>query len=207
MERLRQVMAFPMFLTCVWLFWVLAQQRGADAVAWVLLALVGWGLFAWSAGLVQRGARRFRYLAAAAALFAAVAMVPLVRSGTSAAEPTPVAGASKEDWTQWSQEGQRAALAQGSPVFIDFTAAWCITCQANKRLVLRDDEVQEAFRQHGVVLMRADWTRRDEAIARELARFARSGVPMYVLYDRRGVAHLLPEILSRKGVLEELAGI
>jgi len=207
MERLRQVMAFPMFLTCVWLFWVLAQQRGADAVAWVLLALVGWGLFAWSAGLVQRGAHRFRYLAVAAALLAGVAMVPLVRSGTSAAEPTLVAAASEEDWTQWSQEGQRAALAQGSPVFIDFTAAWCITCQANKRLVLHDEEVQEAFRQHGVVLMRADWTRRDEAIARELARFARSGVPMYVLYDRKGVAHLLPEILSRKGVLEELAGI
>jgi len=67
--------------------------------------------------------------------------------------------------------------------------------------------VQEAFRLHGVVLMRADWTSRDEAIARELARFARSGVPMYVLYDRRGNAHLLPEILSTKILLEELASI
>jgi len=206
MERLRQLMAFPMFLTCVWLFWVLGQQRGADAVAWVLMALVGWGLFAWSTGLVQRGARGFRWLAGAAALLAVLAMVPIARSGSSEAARTSLAAVGT-DWTEWSQEVQRTALAQGSPVFVDFTAAWCITCQANKRLVLHDDQVQEAFRLHGVVLMRADWTSRDEAIARELARFARSGVPMYVLYDRRGNAHLLPEILSTKILLEELASI
>ena len=73
--------------------------------------------------------------------------------------------------------------------------------------MLHDAQVQEAFRRHGVVLMRADWTRRDEAIARELERFARSGVPLYVLYDRKGAPHLLPEILSKSIVLQELAGI
>lgn len=207
MERLRQLMAFPMFLTCVWLFWVLGQQGDADTVAWVLTALVGWGLFAWSAGLVQRGgARGFRWLAAVAAVLAVLTMVPLAQSGPKQAVRSPLAAAAT-DWADWSQEQQREALARGSPIFVDFTAAWCITCQANKRLVLHDDQVQEAFHKHGVVLMRADWTRRDEAIARELARFARGGVPMYVLYDRNGRAHLLPEILSTKIVLDELASI
>ncbi|SPE25727.1 putative ThiO:disulfide interchange protein [Burkholderiales bacterium] len=206
MERLKQLMAFPMFLTCVWLFWVLGQQRDMDAVAWVLVALVGLGLFAWATGLAQRGAPAWRWLAGAAALLAVLTVVPLARSGTrdSAA---PLASAADTEWSNWSQDVQRAALAQGTPVFVDFTAAWCITCQANKRLVLHDDRVADAFRQHGVVLMRADWTRRDEGIARELARFARSGVPLYVLYDRRGIAHLLPEILSTKVVLDELATI
>ncbi len=208
MERLRQAMAYPMFLTCVWLFWVLGQQRDVDAVAWVLIALVGWGLFAWSVGLVQRGARAFRWVAGAAALAAALTMVPLARSGSHEGASRPQAlDAIGEDWAAWSPQQQRAALAQGVPVFVDFTAAWCITCQANKRLVLHDAQVQEAFRRHGVVLMRADWTRRDEAIARELERFARSGVPLYVLYDRKGAPHLLPEILSKSIVLQELAGI
>jgi len=206
MERLRQLMAFPMFLTCVWLFWVLVQQRDADAAAWVLMALVGWGLFAWSTGLVQRGARAFRWLAAAAAVLAVLAMVPLARSGPDQSVRAAVALVGT-DWTEWSQLMQREALARGDPVFVDFTAAWCITCQANKRLVLHSEQVQQAFHEHGVVLMRADWTSRDEAIARELARFARSGVPMYVLYDRKGNAHLLPEILSTKILLDELARI
>jgi len=133
-------------------------------------------------------------------------MVPLAQPGTN--EPLRASlAAVGTDWAAWSQEEQREALARGSPIFVDFTAAWCITCQANKRLVLHNDQVQQAFQQHGVVLMRADWTRRDEAIARELARFARSGVPMYVLYDRKGNAHLLPEILSTKIVLDELGSI
>jgi len=118
-----------------------------------------------------------------------------------------VSAAAGAEWAGWTQDAQRTALAQGSPVFVDFTAAWCITCQANKRLVLHDERVEAAFRQHGVVRMRADWTLRDEAITRELERFARGGVPMYVLYDRKGNPHLLPEILSTQGVLEALAGL
>jgi len=206
MERLKQIMAFPMFLTCVWLFWVLGQQIDIDATAWMLLVLVGLGLFAWSLGLAQRGAPRFAWLAAAAALAAVLTAVPLARSAAQPAEHLPQAQAGA-DWGAWSQEAQRLALVQGRPVFVDFTAAWCITCQANKRLVLHDAHVEQAFLAHGVVRLQADWTRRDEAITRELARFSRSGVPMYVLYDARGGAHLLPEILSTQGLLEELAAL
>jgi thiol:disulfide interchange protein DsbD len=211
MERLKQFMAFPMFLTCVWLFWVLGLQIGMDAVAWMLAALVGLALFAWSAGLAQRGVQGFRWLAGAAALVAALTLLPLARTAAqpaSALSPAHAAPASADgSWSGWSPEAQRAALAAGRPVFVDFTAAWCITCQANRRLVLSDERVERAFRAGGVVLMEADWTRRDEAISRELTHFARSGVPMYVLYDRTGTPHLLPEILSTQGLLDALAAI
>jgi thiol:disulfide interchange protein DsbD len=203
MERLKQFMAFPMFLTCVWLFWVLGLQIGMDGAAWMLAALVGLALFAWSAGLAQRGASGFRWLAGAAAVVAALALLPLARS---AAHTAPTARA-EGGWSGWSPLAQRAALAAGRPVFVDFTAAWCITCQANRRLVLGDEKVERALRAGGVVLMEADWTRRDEAISRELNRFGRSGVPMYVLYDRAGVPHLLPEILSTEGLLNALASL
>jgi thiol:disulfide interchange protein DsbD len=92
-------------------------------------------------------------------------------------------------------------------VFVDFTAAWCVTCQANKRLVLYSDRVAAAFGAKGVALLKADWTNRNDAIARELARFQRSGVPLYVLYDSSGRVHVLPEILTEGVVLDALAGV
>ena len=149
-----------------------------------------------------------------AALGAAFAVVPLAR-GTMAPEAgaPPVAAAASPavaadgTWSGWSPAAQASALAAARPVFVDFTAAWCITCQANRRIVLNDERVVQAFRAGGVVLMEADWTRRDEAISRELTRFARSGVPMYVLYDRAGKPHLLPEILSTQGLLDALQAL
>jgi thiol:disulfide interchange protein DsbD len=231
MERLKQVMAFPMFLTCVWLFWVLGQQIDMDAVAGMLAALVGVGLWAWATGLVQRGAPRYRWLAGAA-LVATLAMlaplfgaamqtepgvapvtprlsslVPGLRApGGPVLAPAP-AGEALADWSHWTQSAQVQAMALGRPVFVDFTAAWCITCQANKRLVLHDKRVEAAFLEHGVVRLQADWTRRDEAISRELARLQRSGVPVYVLYDRQGGQHVLPEILSTQAMLDALAAV
>jgi thiol:disulfide interchange protein DsbD len=210
MERLKHVMAFPMFITCVWLFWVLGQQTDIDMLALVLAALVAVGLSAWALGVAQREQRGFAWLAALAAVATLALLAPLARSGI---EPVPApaapaaSAAGTADWTGWSAAIQQDALDHGRPVFVDFTAAWCITCQANKRLVLHDTSVEQAFRKRGVVLLRADWTRRDETIARELARFARSGVPMYVLYDRHGAPHLMPEILSTQGLLAALAAL
>jgi thiol:disulfide interchange protein DsbD len=205
MERLKQFMAFPMFLTCVWLFWVLGLQAGTDASAWMLAALVGLALFAWSLGLAQRGTRGFRWLAGGAVLAAALAVLPIAQGGPAVAPRAESHASADGAWSAWSPQAQATALAAAHPVFVDFTAAWCITCQANRRIVLNDDRVVNAFRAGGVVLMEADWTRRDEAISRELTRFARSGVPMYVLYDRAGNPHLLPEILSTQGLLDALA--
>ena len=97
--------------------------------------------------------------------------------------------------------------AVNKPVFVDFTAAWCVTCQVNKRLVLNDGAIKEAFAQRGVSLMRADWTRRDPAITQALAALGRQGVPVYVLYRPGKEPLLLPEVLQKQTVLDALATI
>ena len=204
MLRFKQVMAFPMFATCVWLLWVLAQQIGVDAVALVLGGLVLAALAAWAFGLAQSGARRWRWVALAAAPLALYGVFALTLSGAAPARGEAAASASAAGWRPWSRATQEAQLAAGKPVFIDFTAAWCVTCQANKQMALNRDAVREAFEKRGVALLRADWTNRDDEITRELARFNRNGVPLYVLYDRGGAPRVLPELLTERIVLDAL---
>lgn len=207
MQHLRQLMAFPMFVTCVWLLWVLAQQIDVNALALVLVALVALGLAAWSAGLAQRGARAFGWVGVAAVSLSALVMIAATER---ASVPTASAGTlhrDSETWAAWSPRALTEAQASGRPVFIDFTAAWCVTCQANKQLVLYSSTVANAFAAKGVTLLRADWTNRNDAIARELARFGRNGVPLYVLYDSSGRTRVLPEILTEGAVLDALSQI
>jgi thiol:disulfide interchange protein/DsbC/DsbD-like thiol-disulfide interchange protein len=206
MEHLRQLMAFPMFVTCVWLLWVLAQQIDVDALALVLAALVALGLAAWSAGEAQRGARGFGWVGTVAALLSVVVMVTATERSTAPQAHSAARGPDTERWTDWSPPAVSQALARG-PVFVDFTAAWCVTCQANKRLVLYSKRVAAAFAARGVTLLRADWTNRNDAIARELARFGRNGVPLYVLYDSSGQPRVLPEILTESTVLDALSNL
>ncbi|HEX4584506.1 MAG TPA: thioredoxin family protein [Burkholderiaceae bacterium] len=205
MQHLRQLMAFPMFVTCVWLLWVLAQQIDVDALALVLAALVTLGLAAWSAGQAQRGARAFGWVGV---LAAGLSLVVLIAATQGIAGSSARAGMLRPDtpgWGEWSAPSQRLALSRGRPVFVDFTAAWCVTCQANKRLVLYSSRVAAAFASKGVILLRADWTNRNDAIAHELGRFGRSGVPLYVLYDASGRPRVLPEILTEGVVLDALS--
>ena len=204
MLRFKQVMAFPMFATCVWLLWVLAQQVGVDAVALVLGGLVIAAFAAWAYGLVQGGARRWRWPALAATVAALYAVFGPTWPGAATA-PREVAQAGAGEWQPWSRAAQEAQLAAGKPVFVDFTAAWCVTCQANKRLVLTSEAVRQAFAGRGVTLMRADWTNRDDEITRELARFNRNGVPLYVLYNGNGRSEVLPELLTERIVLDAIA--
>ena len=206
MLRFKQLMAFPMFATCVWLLWVLAQQIGIDAVALVLGGLVLTALAAWALGVAQSGGARWRWLALALAPLALYGVFSATLAGSA---PPAAAGALRADdatgWQAWSRSVQDAQIAAGKPVFVDFTAAWCVTCQANKRLVLGRDAVREAFARRGVLLLRADWTNRNDEITRELGRFNRNGVPLYVLYDRSGATHVLPELLTERIVLDALA--
>ncbi|MGE5338108.1 MAG: protein-disulfide reductase DsbD family protein [Gemmatimonadota bacterium] len=203
MQRFKQFMAFPMFATCVWLLWVLAQQVNVNALALTLAALVLCALAVWALGIAQRGAPRWRWVALAAGGVALYTVIAATGSGAMRTNASTTAEI-EDGWQAWSVAEQQKQIAAGRPVFVDFTAAWCVTCQANKQLVLNSRSVVDAMAAKGVVKLQADWTNRDDAITRELARFGRNGVPLYVLYDRRGRAQVLPELLTQRVVMDAL---
>lgn len=201
MERLKQLLAFPLYATVIWLAWVLGQQSGLSAVIALLGAALLTAIGAWSLSAARSARRPQLYrVGSAICLLAALALAvqPGVPArGVQAQMPNAI-------WQPWSEAGVVAALAQDKPVFVDFTAAWCITCQVNKRLVLDREEVMRAFDDHGVTLLRADWTRQDPAITGALERLERKGVPVYVLYRPNEPPKLLPEILTKEVVLDAL---
>jgi len=207
MERLKQLLAFPLYATVAWLVWVLGAQAGNDAVIriGIALVLVAFALWAWRAW--RGGARRvWSGVATAGALVALLVAWPLFAADRVAADATPRGAARNADgWQTWSPERVDALVAEGRPVFVDFTAAWCITCQVNERLVLNDARVRDAFASANVVLVRADWTRRDPVITQALAALGRSGVPVYVLYRQGREPRVLPEVLKRSIVIDALA--
>jgi thiol:disulfide interchange protein len=212
-----------MFATVVWLVWVLGQQAGIDGAAKLLLALVGVGGLVWLLGLpiMARAASSSSSASAgsvAGKALVAAALVGLLAWGWPAAAPdaqTAAAsgsakGAKPADavaalWQPYDEATLAQHIAQGQPVFVDFTAAWCVSCQVNKRLVLHTDATMGAFEQANVALMRADWTRRDEKITQALARLGRNGVPVYVLIAPGREPVLLPEILTERIVRDALA--
>jgi thiol:disulfide interchange protein DsbD len=138
------------------------------------------------------------------AAVAAVAAVYVAVNATAGGEPPTATATAKGHWQPWSPATVEEARAAGRPVFVDFTAAWCVTCQANKRLVLTSDQVQRAFADKGVLLLRADWTNRDPQITAALAAHGRNGVPLYVLHDANGKATVLPEILTAGLMLDAI---
>jgi len=201
MVNFKQVLAFPMFVTVVWLVWVLSLQAGADGAAIGLLGLVGLAFGAWLIGSMRP---TVRWVGVAAALVAAVLAWPAgepAQAATSAA--TGKSGSA--NWQPWDPAAVAKLNAEGKPVFVDFTAAWCVSCQANKRLVLTRAEIEQAFAAKNVTLMRADWTNRDERITQALTAMGRSGVPVYVLHAPGKPAQLLPELLTTGIVKEALA--
>ena len=206
MAHFKTVMAFPMFATVVWLVWVLGQQVGIDGAAALLALLLALAFAAWALGSPVLGPRARGGFGAAALVLVAAALfwaVPALRH--EAAAQGPGAG---EAWQPWSADRVAQAQAAGQPVFVDFTAAWCVTCQFNKRTTLARPEVQAAFAARRVLLLRADWTRRDAAITAELARLGRSGVPVYALYSPGAAGpRLLSEILSSEEVRDALSAL
>jgi thiol:disulfide interchange protein len=206
MAHFKTVMAFPMFATVVWLVWVLGQQTSIDGAAALLALLVALAFAAWALGSPALGPRsRGGFGAAALVLLAAVLMwaVPAWRHEATAQVP-----GAPSAWQPWTTERVAQARTEGRPVFVDFTAAWCVTCQFNKRSTLADADVLADFKARNVLLLRADWTRRDAAISAELARLGRSGVPVYALYAPSGAGPtLLSEILSPAEVRGALAAL
>ncbi|MGE5666940.1 MAG: protein-disulfide reductase DsbD family protein, partial [Betaproteobacteria bacterium] len=215
MVRLKQLLAFPLYATVVWLVWVLGAQVDNDAVLRAGATLVAVAFTLWSWRSYRGGAARAWSVVAVAGIVATVVIAwPLV-AGTGAAAPvdraisTADTGAASVDgaWQPYSEARVAQLTEQGRTVFVDYTAAWCVTCQVNERFVLHSAEVRDEFRRLGIVLLRADWTRRDPEITRSLAALGRSGVPAYVLYRKGHAPQLLPEILRKQTVLDALAAL
>jgi thiol:disulfide interchange protein DsbD len=202
METVKQLLAFPLYATVVWLVWVVGQQTGIDGATRLLAGLVGVAAALWVLGRFAAAHGAAHHWATGAGLALLVASVGLAWPRANDAGPSAAAG---DPWLPWSEQAVRAALAEGTSVFVDFTAAWCVTCQVNKRLVLDSQPIAQRFAALGVQRLRADWTRRDPAITAALTSLQRSGVPVYALYEpQRAAPTLLPEVLTRTLVLQAL---
>jgi thiol:disulfide interchange protein DsbD len=201
MEVLRQALAFPMYAAAAWLVWVVSQEAGSAGVLATTTGLVLLGFAGWVLGIAQRGTdrgRRIGHAAAAAAVLAALAVL----SGIAAAPNSPnVAEAGIEPFSAARLAELRA---EGKPVFVNMTAAWCVTCLVNERVAIGTEAVRRAFADRHVVYMRGDWTRQDSQITDYLRENGRDGVPLYVYYPPRGAPAVLPQILTENTLLGEL---
>ncbi len=216
-------MAFPMLAAAAWLIWVLAGLQGPDRVLTALMAAIALSLLLWIYGrFLQQGKAGPISLGGGllAFVFLVLTIVWTLREAPASAQRASTAASVKESvasgnspavsagelrWQAWAPGLAERLALQGSPVFVDFTASWCITCQANKVRVLQGDAVIKAFKENRVQALRADWTRQDPLIAAELARHGRNGVPLYLVY-RPGETkpRLLSEWLTDREVIAAL---
>jgi thiol:disulfide interchange protein DsbD len=209
MVRFKQLMAFPLFATVAWLVWVFGHQTGVDGILRLLLGLTLVGAAAWvwgswatlDASTLTRATARI----VAVALLASGFLLTVAAEAVSGEVNTAgVQSGSGVQWEPWSEKRVAELRAEGRPVFVDFTAAWCLTCKVNERVAFSSAEVRKIVGERNIAMLKADWTNRDAAITRALSSFGRSGVPLYVLYeaDPSASPRLLPEILS-PGILIE----
>ena len=219
METLKQFTSIPLFATAIWLAWVYGQlyptELGVSEMALLLacflvIAIAGWALGRWPA---KWGSAVAAFVLIALALAIPVSQRKMAghEAATSvAAVGGGAAGSVGSDgllvWAPYSQAAVDAAQAGGHPVFIDFTAAWCLSCQVNERVVLKTAEVQKALREKQFTLLKADWTNEDPDITAKLASVNRAGVPTYVVYpgSAGGSANVLPELLTKDLVLKAI---
>ncbi|OGS05103.1 MAG: hypothetical protein A3G41_03670 [Elusimicrobia bacterium RIFCSPLOWO2_12_FULL_59_9] len=186
MRTLKEALAFPLWATSVWLLWVLGRQMHwaglghAAAAAWSIV-LAAWLWKKWTLRPIR----------------AAAAVIALTGAGVVLmARPSTLA------WETYSQPGLEAALSRGQDVLVNFTAAWCVTCQVNERTVFNRRKVRKALQRSGLVLMKADWTSRDAEIASALERLGRSGVPLYAIFSPQAAPRLLPALLTPRMLID-----
>jgi thiol:disulfide interchange protein DsbD len=214
MEVFKHITAAIFFATAIWLAWVYGQLHASSGVnemalllaCFLLLAIAGWTLGRWPA--------KWGSAIAALVIIALGVAIPLSQTRRAAQAGTVqgtgnreqgswVANGAELAWQPYSEQALDAARVSGHPVFIDFTAAWCLSCQFNERVVLRSADVESALRSHNFALLKADWTNSDRVITQKLATLGRAGVPTYVIYPANAgsAPEVLPELLSKGVVL------
>ena len=210
MVHVKQLMGFLLLATLLFLLWVLGAERGVEAIIWASCFLLALSVACWMKGafVVPTASSTTRLVSIA------LMLLIVVGSGyyfigekfratklVSASAATPAEG----DWIPFTPQRLESELKQGRAVFLDFTAAWCITCKFNEATVLESTAVREAFQRRGIVKIKADWTNADPDITKILKQFGRPGVPMYVLYPGNNAEPILfPELLTQNLVLEKL---
>ncbi|MDB5050706.1 MAG: Thiol:disulfide interchange protein [Fibrobacteres bacterium] len=224
MEHLKQFMGFPLLATAIWLAWVLGKQAGVDALIALLFVLLLAGLSAWILGK-WTALHRTTPVRVVAALVALVVFIPAfvlvlvymdqIRESKPKSIGMATAGAGgpavpgELQWETFSEARVMDLVSQGKPVFVDFTADWCLSCKVNEKVAFSSSEVTQKFLALKMNLLKADWTLRDEAIAHALAKYGRNSIPLYVLYSGNGMDDfvMLPEVLSPGILLEALAKV
>ncbi len=202
MELFKELLAFPMYAAVVWLVWVLSQEAGSDGVLAAVGGLALLGFAAWALGRAQRGAgfgRRLGHGAALAGMAAAALLLPAL-----SAAPVGVARAASEGTEPFTAVRLAQLRAEGRPVFVNMTAAWCVSCLVNERVALGTAAVRAAFQAHDIVYLKGDWTQQDAAISAFLREQGRDGVPLYVLYLPGRAPRVLPQVLTPGLVLAQL---
>lgn len=214
MESLKQFMGFLLVGTVLWLLWVLGLQTGSNVVIMVLAALLVTGIGAWIYGrwgnlAMPKNKRMVATLLAFVFIIAANGYA-ISKVDDLAINPSGVQRTSGGiNWLVYSDEDVEAARQSGEPLFIDFTAAWCLSCQVNEQVAFGSRDVQKKFKELGIKAFKADWTSRDETITRALARYGRNSVPLYVFYSGRSgdSPKILPEIITPGIILNALQEI
>jgi thiol:disulfide interchange protein len=201
MEILKQALAFPMYGGAAWLVWVISQEAGPNGVLAAVVGLVLVGFAGWVYGATQTATvqpKRFGQAMAMVAVLAALAVL----SGIAAA---PVGAATEASTEAYTPQRLAALRAAGRPVFVNMTAAWCVTCLVNERVAISTDAVRKAFAKDDVAYLKGDWTRQDSAITAFLRENGRDGVPLYVFFPAGGGRQeILPQILTESEVLQVL---
>jgi thiol:disulfide interchange protein DsbD len=200
MEILKQAVSIPIFGTVIWMVWLYTESAGSYALvallsALLLLAIAGWTLGRWPA---KRVATLVALLIIAAAIALPWYVGRVLGDSTPQTKTAASRAAAQTEWQPYSPALLQQYLSEGKPVFVDFTADWCLSCQVNQRVVLDRDDVQKALKSSGVELLKADWTHHDKNISEALQQLGRSGIPTYALYSGQSGAppQLLPEVLT-----------
>jgi thiol:disulfide interchange protein DsbD len=208
MTTLRQVLAFPMYGAALWLVWVLSLQAGSDGVLAALAAALALALGLWVYGKSQSAngtRRRIGFAAAAAAILAAVALVPMAGAGVRPAASANAAPEGALGYEVFSAARLQNLRQEGRPVFVNATAAWCITCLVNEKIALSGDRLAQAFAARKVAALKADWTNQDSEVTALLASQGRSGVPLYLYYAPGAEKPaVLPQLLTESTMMAAL---